>query len=204
VTIVSREHVSRETSERLAKFVELLIEENARQNLVARSTLDDIEIRHIDDSLQLLRHAPAGRWLDIGTGAGLPGMVVAIARPHEQTILVEPRSLRAEFLRRVVDSLALPNVYVIAAKVETVGPLAANVISARAVASLDRLFSIGLPHAARDCVWLLSKGRNAAAELAAVRRTWQGRFDLIPSETDPEAAIVMAREVQPIRRKSYR
>lgn len=198
-------NVSRETAAKLEAFAAMVVDENARQNLVAQSTLADVQGRHVDDSLQLIDHAPlTGKWLDIGSGAGFPGMVVAIARPREETLLVEPRTLRAAFLTRVADTLKLTNVQVITARVEAVKPLDVSVISARAVAALSKLLTIGAPHAAPDCVWLLSKGRTAAAELAEVRKIWQGDFDLIPSQTDAEAAIVKARDVQLIRRKSHR
>jgi 16S rRNA (guanine527-N7)-methyltransferase len=198
------EFVSRETADRLVTFVRLLLDENGRQNLIARSTESEIWDRHIQDSLQLLRHAPPGRWLDIGSGAGLPGMVAAIARPDQEIILVEPRARRAEFLSETAQALGLHNVRVVAAKVQTVEPLTAAIITARAVAALGRLFSIGGRHAGPGCVWLLQKGRNAVAELAEARQSWQGRFDLVPSETDPQAAIVMARDVAPLHRRKGR
>lgn len=181
----------------LLHYVELLRAEAARQNLIARSTLNDVWHRHILDSLQLLPLAPvAGLWLDVGSGAGLPGLVVAIAR-RAPTILLEPRARRAAFLQQTCDTLGLDHVRVVAVRAEALAPAGVSIISARAVAPLPALFAMARRHAAPDCVWLLPKGRSAAEELATARRTWQGDFTLIPSETDPEASIVMARDVRP-------
>lgn len=179
----------------------MLIEANTDQNLISRAGTGSVWGRHIVDSLQLLPLAQGGLWLDIGSGAGLPGMVIAIARPAPMTLL-EPRAKRADFLRGVVERLGLGHVTVVQSRAETADSVSANVISARAVASLPTLFAAGARHAAPDCVWLLPKGRGAAEELAAARRTWQGEFRLIPSLTDPEAHIVMARDVRPIRQRS--
>ncbi len=189
-----------ETIERLSDFTTMLLEANADQNLISRATTESVWDRHIVDSLQLLPLAQDGSWLDIGSGAGLPGLVIAIARRWPMT-LVEPRSRRAVFLRSVAERLGLDHVAVVQSRAETAEPVAADVISARAVAGLAALFAAGTRHAAPGCVWLLPKGRSAAEELAAARRTWQGEFRLIPSLTDPEAHIVMARDVRPIRRR---
>ena len=187
--------VSRETQDRLDAYVMMLLAENRQQNLIAKSTEPDIWQRHIVDSLQLVRHALPGRWVDIGSGAGLPGLVAAIARPEEETVLIEPRARRVAFLTETAMRLGLTKVRVIGARAEAVPELSASVITARAVASLSQLFEIGARHAGPDCLWLLSKGRSAATELAEARGAWQGRFELIPSETDVEASIVMARDV---------
>ncbi|MCW4462392.1 16S rRNA (guanine(527)-N(7))-methyltransferase RsmG [Sphingomonas sp. BT-65] len=186
--------VSRET--RLAAFVSLLGEEAARQNLIASSTLEQIWARHIVDSAQLLGAAPdEGLWLDIGSGAGLPGMVIALLR-EEPVELVEPRKLRTDFLARVTAELELPNVSIHTAKIErTAGPAA--VISARAVASLDALFRVAAHRSTSSTVWVLPKGRNAQSEVEEARRKWHGSFHVEPSITAPDSLIVVAREVRP-------
>lgn len=191
-----REHygVSRET--RLAAFVELLRDEAARQNLIAPSTLDQVWARHIVDSAQLLAHAPEhGLWLDIGSGAGLPGLVVALLRDAPME-LVEPRKLRTDFLSRAAVELGLTQVAVDTAKIErTSGPAA--VISARAVAQLTDLFRIAAHRSTSSTVWVLPKGRNAQSEVAEARRKWHGSFHVEPSITAPDSLIVVAREVRP-------
>lgn len=192
--------VSRETEQRLAAYVALLLEENKRQNLISRSSVEAVWSRHIADSQQLLDHAPldAG-WLDIGSGAGLPGMVLAIHGVRAIT-LVEPRRLRTEFLERCKAALGLDNVTIVTGKAEQIGGRF-DVITARAVASLDQLFALGAPLMGDGGRWVLPKGRSAEKELAEARSTWQGEFQLEPSRTDPDARILVARRV---RRKTGR
>jgi len=192
--ICTRYDVSRET--RLVAFVDLLRDEAAKQNLIAPSTLDQIWSRHIVDSAQLLEHAPAdGLWLDIGSGAGLPGLVVALLRdaPVE---LVEPRKLRTDFLSRAASELGLDNVVVHTAKIERTGGAAA-VISARAVAQLSDLFRIAAHRSTSSTVWVLPKGRNAQSEVAEARRKWHGSFHVEPSITASDSLIVVAKGVRP-------
>ena len=192
--IVERFGVPRET--RLSQFVDHLRAEAVAQNLIAASTLDAIWTRHIVDSAQLVAHAPAeGLWLDIGSGAGLPGLVVAILR-DERIDLVEPRRLRTNFLEAATARLSLANVSVTTSKVEHTRGIA-SVISARAVASLDQLFRITIHRANSSTFWILPKGRNAHSEVEAARRTWQGSFHVEPSITAPDSLIVLAQGVRP-------
>lgn len=192
--IRERYGVSRET--RLAAFVDLLRDEAGKQNLIAPSTLDQIWSRHIVDSAQLLARAPdSGDWLDIGSGAGLPGVVVALLR-DSPVELVEPRRLRTDFLSRVAVELGLSDVVVHTDKIErTQGPVA--VISARAVAPLVDIFRIAAHRSTSSTVWVLPKGRNAQSEVAEARRKWHGSFHVEPSITAPDSLIVVAREVRP-------
>lgn len=190
--------VPRETSDKLRRFAALLVDENQRQNLVAKSTLEDLWRRHIDDAAQLVAYdARSVTWLDIGSGAGLPGIVIAILTGNPM-ILVEPRRLRADFLRRVVEELGL-DATVIQSKVEHLECPPVDVITARAVASVDRLFAMALHLSHKGTVWALPKGRSAHLELEEAKKTWQGEFRLEPSRTDPDAQILIATRV---RRKS--
>ena len=187
--------VSRETFEKLGAFAALLREENARQNLISASTLDHLWDRHIFDSAQLVRFEPraGASWADIGSGAGLPGIVVACLVSGPVT-LIEPRRLRAEFLHRVVESLNL-NASVIATKVERAeGQL--DVITARAVADLSKLLEISAHLSTTNTVWALPKGRRAHEELSEVQRAWQGVFHVEQSVTDPDSQIVVATGVR--------
>jgi 16S rRNA (guanine527-N7)-methyltransferase len=194
--------VSRETLGRLDQLVALVESENARQNLVSPSTLPIIWSRHILDSAQLawLADDRSGAWLDIGSGGGFPGIVIGLMR-DDPTILVEPRTKRATFLREAADALGLERrVDVAASRVETAqisGPVA--IISARAVAALPALFGMAARLASKDTIWLLPKGRSAADEVAEAEREWQGEMRLVPSLSDPDSAIVVARGM---RRKS--
>ncbi|MEO6580755.1 MAG: 16S rRNA (guanine(527)-N(7))-methyltransferase RsmG [Sphingomicrobium sp.] len=191
-----RANVSRETAGRLEHFADLLLAENSVQNLIARSTEADLWTRHLADAAQLLTHAlPGSSWIDIGSGAGLPGLVIAIIGGGPVT-LVEPRRLRADFLRRVVADLNLSNVTVVEAKAEYVPPGSYDVITARAVASVDRLLAM-TAHLSHDgTIWVLPKGRNVKTELDEARKSWQGAFRLEPSRTDPDARIVIASGVR--------
>jgi 16S rRNA (guanine527-N7)-methyltransferase len=190
--------VPHETFERLARFVAHLREENGRQNLVSAATLERVWSRHILDSAQLLRFAPEeGNWVDIGTGAGFPGLVVAALRDAPVT-LVESRRLRVEFLRQGVELLEVADrVELLCARLETLTPRPFAVISARAFAPLDKLLRLASPFSSPETVWILPKGRNAQTELDAVRASWQGDFRVEPSLTDADAGIIVARGVKP-------
>lgn len=188
--------VSRETSEMLDVFVDMLVAENDRQNLIAKSTLSAIGRRHIEDSLQLISHAPGAKnWIDIGTGPGLPGMVIAIATGCPVT-LVEPRALRVRFLHEVRERLGLNGVTIVHGKARSAtGQF--DAITARAVASATELLAMTMHLAHPGTRWVLSKGRSAQMELEAVKSTWQGSFRIEPSQTDPQAGILIAEHVRP-------
>jgi len=192
---VAARPVSRETFEKLEAFVALLREESGRQNLVSASTLDRIWDRHILDSAQLAKFEPypGASWVDIGSGAGLPGIVVGCLVDGPVT-LIEPRRLRADFLHKVVESLAL-NASVICRKAERAGG-SFDVITARAVASLENLLRISQHLSTGKTVWALPKGRSAHKELAEAQRSWQGRFHLERSVVDRESWIVVAAGVR--------
>lgn len=195
ISIAAGRIVSREAMERLERYVELLREESGRQNLVSAATLSDVWERHIVDSAQLLRFEPHANasWVDLGSGAGLPGIVVACLTAGPVTLL-EPRRLRADFLHSAVDELRL-GANVICAKVEkVVGRY--EVITARAVAAIPRLFEISQHLSTGKTVWVLPKGRVAASELAEAQRTWQGAFHVEQSVTDPESYIVVGTGVR--------
>lgn len=187
--------VSRETFEKLERYVALLREENRRQNLVSAATLDRVWERHILDSAQLVRFEPRQRasWIDIGSGAGLPGIVIACLVVGPMT-LVEPRRLRADFLHKAVESLDL-RATVHCARAERVAGRF-DMITARAVASLAKLLEISAHLSTRKTVWALPKGRSAPVELAEARRAWQGDFRVEPSVTDDESYIVVAAGVR--------
>jgi 16S rRNA (guanine527-N7)-methyltransferase len=152
--------------------------------------------RHIVDSLQLAPLAPNdGDWLDIGTGAGFPGLAIAAVQPKRRFILVEPRRLRADFLREAAATLALPQVVVITGKVENVRQ-PVGVISARAVAQVAQIIASAAQCASNETLWLLPKGRSAREEVARAKQRWHGMFHVEQSITDPDSSIVIARGVR--------
>ena len=192
---VAQRAVSRETFEKLEAYAALLRKESKRQNLVSAATLNSLWGRHILDSAQLVRFEPhpGARWADVGSGAGLPGIVIACLVEGPVT-LIEPRRLRAEFLHKTCESLQL-NASVFASKAERAqGKF--DVITARAVANLAQLLKISAHLSTRKTHWVLPKGRSAQAELAEVRRAWQGVFHVEQSVTDADSRIVVATGVR--------
>lgn len=198
--IRARFDVSRETL--LDRYAAMLRAEAENQNLVARSTLDALWSRHLVDSAQLVpltEAAPPGVWLDVGSGAGLPGIVAAILSDRA-VVLAEPRSRRVAFLRDVAEALEIASrVHVHPAKVESYRPTEpVAIVSARAVAELSQLFVSTAPCTDLSTIWVLPKGRNAQSEVAAAQAAWQGVFHVEPSLTQAESGIVVA---QGVRRK---
>ena len=187
--------VSRETFEKVATSAALLRDENQRQNLISSSTLGQLWERHIFDSAQLVRFEPraGSSWADIGSGAGLPGIVIACLVEGPVT-LIEPRRLRADFLHRAVESLQL-NASVFLGRAERAQGTY-DVITARAVADLSRLLKISAHLSTRKSRWLLPKGRSAERELAEAQQAWQGVFHVERSTTDPESRIVVCTGVR--------
>nr|HMN53065.1 class I SAM-dependent methyltransferase [Sphingopyxis sp.] len=149
-------------------------------------------VRHIADSAQLLALDPArdGLWVDLGSGPGLPGLVVAILSERPM-LLVESRRRRCEFLRGVAADLDLTHVEVAEAPLERVGTRAAATISARAFAPLDRLIALSTRFSTESTRWLLPKGRNAVKELALLPQPWQRMFHVEQSRTDVESRILV-------------
>ncbi|AJR23175.1 MULTISPECIES: 16S rRNA (guanine(527)-N(7))-methyltransferase RsmG [Sphingobium] len=200
----SRFDVSRGTWERLESYVAILLREMEQQNLIAESTRAHIWARHIVDSAQLLplaAKAGQGRWVDLGSGAGLPAIVIAIL--HERPIqLVESRRKRIDFLNDVIAELGLSHAQVFGGRVETVPASAAAIISARAYAPLPRLLESAHHLADEKTIWVLPKGRNAQNELEAATRSWQGAFHVERSVTDADSAIIVAEAVRSVRRKA--
>lgn len=181
---------------RLDHLAALITVESDQQNLIARSTLATIWSRHIVDSLQLAPLAPdQGDWLDIGTGAGFPGLALAAALPERRFILVEPRRLRADFLRETAQALSLPQVEVITGKVDNFSQVV-GVISARAVAQVAQIIASAAQCASNETLWLLPKGRSAREEVARAKQRWHGMFHVEQSITDPDSSIVIARGVR--------
>lgn len=179
--------------ERLERLAALLAEENTRQNLVSSTSLDHVWQRHIIDSAQLLSHVPRetpGTWLDLGTGAGFPGLVIAALRPEVPIVMVESRARRVEWLERARIALGLENARIEGVRLELVETFSAGVISARAFAPLDRLVALSARFSTSDTLWLLPKGRSARQELDMLRG-WVHTFHVEQSLTDPDAGVIV-------------
>jgi 16S rRNA (guanine527-N7)-methyltransferase len=187
--------VSRETFERLKIYADLLVKWNPRINLVAKSTIDSLWQRHMADSLQVFHMPdhPVAHWADLGSGGGFPGLVVAIAAADTgspgRITLVESDQRKAAFLRAVLRETGVPAT-VIAERIETLSPLAADVISARALADLSALLGLAQRHLAVGGTCLFHKGKNWQSEVQTAQETWHFSYDAIPSETESQAVVL--------------
>lgn len=192
--------VSRETFEALEAFVALVRKWNPVINLVSKSALEHLWERHIVDSAQLVAFCPpdAKHWIDIGSGGGFPGMIVAIlareTMPNLRVTLVESDQRKATFLGQAAQSLGLP-VMVLNKRIESAPPFRADVVSARAVAPLDELLGLVEPQLGHDGVALFPKGAQHADEIVKARTRWRFGVATHPSLTDPAAAILEIRNI---------
>ena len=182
--------ISRETSEALDRFAALLLRWNRTVNLIARKDEQRLWERHIADSLQLatLMHRAPGQAIDLGSGAGFPGLVLAIATgvPFD---LIEADQRKAAFLReaaRVTGARA----QVHATRIETAQIVPAPLITARALAPLPRLLDLAAPLLATGGICLFLKGANVQAELTQAASQWHMKVEILPSQTAPEACIL--------------
>ncbi|MBM6593923.1 16S rRNA (guanine(527)-N(7))-methyltransferase RsmG [Microvirga pudoricolor] len=187
--------VSRETYEKLQLLVSELQRWQAIKNLVGPGTLDHIWNRHIEDSLQLLAYrGTAGRWFDLGSGAGFPGLVLAIAGRETglEVALVESNARKCAFLRHAARVTETP-VTILEARVEQVVPGfvgQADIVSARALASLTQLIEWTAPLLKAGTTGMFPKGRDLQTELTDARKRWTFEADIMPSRTDSEAGII--------------
>jgi 16S rRNA (guanine527-N7)-methyltransferase len=223
--------VSRETTARLDRFVALLLDWQQTTNLIAPSTLSSLWSRHIGDSLQLLDLAPEPpkpldppkppqpdrlkpwTWIDLGSGGGFPGLVIACALAETEGArgegrtggtavhLIESNARKAAFLRQAARETGAPAI-VHAERIEMAGPLlrpVADVITARALAPLERLCHLVAPVLKKGAQALLMKGQDIEAELTMATKYWNIDFDIIPSRTSPNGRIMIVRALSPKR-----
>lgn len=178
---------------RLGQFAELLADENGRQNLVSAASLSSVWQRHLADSLQLLDHVPreTSVWLDLGSGAGMPGLVIALARPDIAMGLVESRRKRIDWLESIVSQFGLATCTVHGARLENVQTHEASVITARAFAPLGKLLNLSARFSTHSTRWVLPKGRSGAQELAEQPAPIRNMFHVEQSQTDLEAGILI-------------
>lgn len=191
--------VSRETWERLDRFVALLLERQQVMNLVAASTIPTLWTRHVADSLQLLPLAPGARtWVDLGSGAGFPGLVIACAladTPGAAVHLVDATKKKAAFLAETAAALHLP-VIVHADRIEdfaAANRIRFDAVTARALAPLSKLLGYAIPLLKKGAVGLFPKGQDVGAELTEASKYWTIEAELIQSKTDPRGRIVLVR-----------
>jgi len=190
--------VSRETLQNFDTYAALLSSWQSKMNLVGRSTLAAIWDRHFSDSAQLLAIGGLNRsWLDIGAGAGFPGLVIALLDRRAKLVLVESIAKKCRFLSEVVTQTGLGNrVTIKNCRIETLACAKFDVVTARALASLDQIFDWALPCAGSGTRWVLPKGARVDAELAVASSRFAFDYSLIPSRTDAVARIVVANGVK--------
>lgn len=189
-------NVSRETEAKFTCLAALVRLWNPKINLISKTTLADLETRHVADSVQVAYTVPDARtWVDLGSGGGFPGLVVAICKPEAHVTLVESDQRKAVFLRRVSSELDL-NVTVRASRAEEVPPLLPDAISARALAPLDKLLALAARHGRQDTRFVFPKGVRYRDEIAAARKSWRFEIDVQPSTTDKEAVILVMENIE--------
>lgn len=185
----------------LERFIERLTEANAVMNLIGPDTLPDVWSRHIRDSAQLLDLAPDARmWADLGAGAGFPGIVIAIMLKREQKShvwLIDSLGKRCRFLQEVVDALSLRATVINGRAEENV--VTVEVVTARAVAPMDKLLGYAQPYLQRGAQGLFLKGEKAEVEVAEARKVWQFKSHLSVSRSDPRGRIVSVRGISRVK-----
>ncbi|MEL6337978.1 MAG: 16S rRNA (guanine(527)-N(7))-methyltransferase RsmG [Pseudomonadota bacterium] len=195
--------VSRETLGAFEAYATLLARWNARINLVAPRSLEAVWTRHFQDSVQVWQAAPAlapgARWVDLGSGAGFPGLVVALmARDagHDLAVqLIESDARKAAFLREAARAIGV-SVEVVLARIEAAPPAHGAVVSARALAPLPKLLGYVERHGTAAGVALLLKGQDYRSELTAAAADWHMEAEARPSVTDPAAALLVIRQLE--------
>jgi 16S rRNA (guanine527-N7)-methyltransferase len=189
-------NVSRETEERFQAYADLLVKWNRAINLVGASTLPDLWRRHFWDAAQLrpLLPAPAGVLLDVGSGAGFPGLVLALLAPAWTVHLCESDKRKATFLREAA-RVTGASVVIHDRRIEDVDTFAADVITARAWAPIADILGLTIPFAVTETQFLLLKGRTAHNELTDAQKAWTMDAELYGSRSDESGTIVQIKKV---------
>jgi 16S rRNA (guanine527-N7)-methyltransferase len=203
-TVLKQLEVSRETTVALDAYVELLKKWQLRINLVATSTLPDIWRRHILDCGQVVNLAPATAraWVDLGSGAGLPGLVIAILLKERASgasvTLIESNGKKCAFLREAIRVTKAPAT-VTAGRIEdaVIRGMPCDIVTARALASMQDLFALASPLFMSGAQGFFLKGQDVAAELTESAKSWNVQANLLRSMTDPEGRIVHVTALSP-------
>ena len=201
--VLAQQNVSRETISRLDAFVATLLAWQAKTNLIAPSTISELWTRHIADSLQLLKLAPEAKiWVDLGSGGGFPGLVIACAvEPPVKVHLVESNGKKAAFLREAARLTGAPAI-VHAERIEDFlkhFQEVSDIVTARALAPMPKLLEYIAPFVEKGAKALLLKGQDVEDELTQASKYWNVEADLVPSQTDSSGRIVAVRGLQRVR-----
>ena len=200
MTFYIDQDVSRETMERLRGFEQLVQKWNPTINLVSKNDLTNLWERHIVDSLQVANECTDyEKWVDIGSGGGFPGVVVAILAKEKNFgathTLIESDIRKCTFLRTAIRELDL-NATVITKRIEETEPQQADVLSARALSSLDKLFGFAERHLKKEGKAIFPKGQSASEEIAEAEKGWKFSYRRVQSTTNPEASLLVCRNIQ--------
>lgn len=200
MTRIFDENVSRETSNKLTLFANIVEKWTPRINLISKASVPYIWQRHIEDSIQIYSLVPpVSSWVDLGSGGGFPAIVVALLAQQDgrnsKFTLVESDQRKCVFLRTAIRELGL-KVEVLNDRIENIPPLEANVVSARALAELPLLIGLASRHMKSDGIAIFPKGKNWKVEDAKARKSWAYSNESIPSKTDPSAAILKIKEIK--------
>jgi len=192
--------VSRETLARLRAYVGLLTEWSSRHNLVSARSLEDVWRRHILDSAQLAGFIPAGAntLVDLGSGAGLPGLVLAVMlrdRPDFRTVLYEATRKKSEFLQAAAARLEV-RVQVRNGRIEVAQAEPFDIVTARALAPLDKLLALAHPFQRPGTLNLFLKGQNVGAELTQASKSWRMKVERCPSASDGTGTVLAIRDIR--------
>lgn len=193
----AREYILMQSGDRQFSLVEAyadaLLRENQSQNLISRATETQLWVRHLADSGQLcadVSRETSGVWFDLGSGAGLPGLLVAIMRPKLSVVLVESRRKRWEWLDTTAKQLGLTNVRVVGKRLQMIEPEPAMYISARAFTGLRETLELACAFSTSATRWILPKGQSAGQEMAELPKWLREGFHVKQSLTNPDAGIV--------------
>ena len=200
MTRIFDENVSRETSDKLTLFANIVEKWTPKINLISKASVPYIWQRHIEDSIQIYSLVPpVSSWVDLGSGGGFPAIVVALLAQQDgrnsKFTLVESDQRKCVFLRTAIRELGL-KVEVLNDRIENIPPLEANVVSARALAELPLLIGLASRHMKSDGIAIFPKGKNWKVEDAKARKSWVYSNESIPSKTDPSAAILKIKEIK--------
>jgi len=198
---LAERNVSRETEDRLLAYVDLLGKWTRNINLISKGSVSDIWERHILDSVQIYDLAPNtfSLWVDIGSGGGLPGVVVAALAaqfaPDARIAMIESDQRKAAFLRTALRELGLSG-DVLASRIDAVPPMGADVLSARALAPLDQLLAFAENHLKPGGTAIFPKGKTAEQEIADASTNWLFQIEKHASMTDAEARILVIKDIK--------
>ena len=188
--------VSRETLARLDRIIETLDAWRKRSNLIGPREWPVIWTRHVADCYQLLDHIPeTARVVDLGSGAGFPGLIIAAARPGGHVTMIESVGKKCAFLRAAIDAAGL-SATVRQERVESVAPMPADFVTARAFAPLPKLLDYAAPWLKQGATGLFLKGERWKEELTDAHQTWNFAHEAIPSRVGGSGTILIVRELQ--------